>query len=240
MQGPQILDQGLEASVPPPEILAEIPAFEEFLHRIGFKRNEGAIYGLLVLSDKPLTSEEIEKTLHLSQSAVSNALKKLNHFGAVHTQESRDQEKRVKEHFAKEDSLAIVATVFRKREQETIEEFKRMAKRVLAKEKHTNDSQGQRAKRLQSIVSTCEMAEAVMNFVLGLTQKNQGPLYNEMIQNFPRFLELMGSGGEQVANIAGGITTGIAKRSHLFNKKLESIFKAAGESYASSSYNKTK
>ena len=104
------------------ECLQEIPAFETFLYKVGFKRNEGAIFGLLVLSDRPLASEQIEEVLGLSQSAVSLALKKLSHYGAVETFENRVSEKRVKLHTVKEDSLSIVASLFRKREQETIED----------------------------------------------------------------------------------------------------------------------
>ncbi|MBT7767441.1 MAG: hypothetical protein HN730_09805, partial [Bdellovibrionales bacterium] len=34
----------------PPELMAEIRHFESFFNRLGFKRMDGAIYGLLVLS----------------------------------------------------------------------------------------------------------------------------------------------------------------------------------------------
>ncbi|MEC7278396.1 MAG: helix-turn-helix domain-containing protein [Bdellovibrionota bacterium] len=189
------------------ELLDEIPVFENFLHQIGFKRNEGAIYGLLVLSATPLTSEEIEKTLHLSQSAVSLALKKLTHYGAIETRESRDKEKRVKEHTAKTDSLTIVSSVFRKREQETIEEFKRMAERALKK---TGDSENTpRAKRLHSIISTCNIAETVMNFVIGLATIGNGPLYEEVVANLPKALQMLTvatKGTEQVTKHASLLT----------------------------------
>ena len=53
------------------DFLEEIRHFENFLSRVGFKRIDGAVYGLLVLAKRPLSSEEIEKALDLSQSAVS-------------------------------------------------------------------------------------------------------------------------------------------------------------------------
>lgn len=184
-----------------PELLAEIPVFENFLHKIGFKRNEGAIYGLLVLSDRPLSSEEIEKTLELSQSAVSLALKKLTHYGAIETREIRgDYDRRVKTHTAKVDSLAIVSSVFRKREQEMIEDFKKMAKRVLRQ--HGGPADGQRAQRLRSIISTCHIAETVMNFVIGLAGIGHGPLYEEVVNNLPKALQMLTAATKGTENIS--------------------------------------
>ena len=111
-----------------PELLEEIPAFEEFLKRMGLKRIEGAVYGLLTLSNRPLSSEEIEQTLNLSQSAVSMALKTLTYYGAIESMRDT-REKKGQIHQAKTDSVSIVSTVFKKREQEAIEEFKNMAMR---------------------------------------------------------------------------------------------------------------
>lgn len=190
------------------EFLEEIPVFENFLHSIGFKRNEGAIYGLLVLAEKPLTSEEIEKTLNLSQSAVSQGLKKLTLFGAIETRESRESGKRVKEHLAKEDSLAIVSTVFRKREQEVIIEFKKMANRCLKQENLGDLETHPRVRRLKSILSTCEIAESVMNFVISLAHMDRGPIYDEVVQNLPRALQFLSHGTENVS----GLATSMAKK----------------------------
>jgi len=184
------------------DYLDEIPVFENFFHNVGFKRNEGAIYGLLVLSESSLTSEDIEKTLNLSQSAVSQALKKLALFGAIETRESRHSEKRVKEHTAKEDSLAIVSTIFKKREQETIEEFKKMATRLLSKESHRPQQNIPRIRRLQSILSTCEIAESVMNFVITLSQMDSAPMYSDVVQNLPKLLNVLTSGTENVSGLA--------------------------------------
>jgi DNA-binding transcriptional regulator GbsR (MarR family) len=180
------------------DILSELPSFEAFFSRIGFKRIDGSVFGLLALSKKPLTSEEIESTLHLSQSAVSLSLKTLSHFGAIETIIDRDHPGvKSKLHFAKVDSLSIVASVFRKREEEVIADFKRMALRVLTK---TNDpADSMRKRRLLSIVSTCEMAESVMSFVITMTQnKNRvdasgayDAQYEALIKNFPKALDLL-------------------------------------------------
>ena len=99
------------------DLIQEIVHFEDFFSRMGFKRIDGSIFGLLVLANRPLTSEEIEETLQLSQSAVSLSLKTLGQIGAIESRDSKSESK-AKHHFAKEDSLAIVASVFRKREEE--------------------------------------------------------------------------------------------------------------------------
>lgn len=177
---------GTPASIDP-NLLDEIPAFEDFFYDIGFKRNEGAIFGLLVLSEGPLSSEEIEATLQLSQSAVSQGLKKLALYGAIETRESRSSEtsKRIKLHQAREDSLSIAATLFRKREQETIEKFKKMAQRV--KKSSTPDSLVM--SRMKSIISTCELAESVIHFVMGVASQADNPLYQELTNQLPKLLE---------------------------------------------------
>lgn len=208
-----------------------IPAFETFFHKVGFKRNEGAVFGLLVLSEKPLTSESIEQTLGLSQSSVSLALKKLNHFGAIITFENRESDKRVKLHSVKEDSLAIVATLFKKREQETIEEFKLMASTILAQEPQR---QSLRAKRLVSIVTTCEMAESIMNFVIKLSTKNDLNHYQEVVAKIPSALDLLTNTLDPLSNIAGQLTKNISKHGSaiLGHKLAEGVLnKFVGESH---------
>lgn len=158
-----------------PEVIEELTHFEMFFNRIGFKRIDGSVFGLLVLAKKPLTSEEIEEALNLSQSAVSLSLKTLTHFGAIETRDSRENSK-AKVHSAREDSLSIVASVFRKREEEYINDFKNMAQRVLDHSVGTENLA--RKKRMQSIISTCEIAESVMNFVITIAH-NKSREHNE-------------------------------------------------------------
>lgn len=179
-----------------PELLQEIPVFENFLHRIGFKRVDGAIFGLLVLSSRPLTSEEIEKTLSLSQSAVSMSLKSLIHFGAVETRDSRQG--RAKLHRARENALAIVATVFRKREQEAVQEFKAMAERA----SRASTDKGARYRRLQSILATCELSEAVMHFVFTLAKIDKLEHLRPIVSQVPRSLDLLVKTTTPIASVA--------------------------------------
>lgn len=181
-----------------PELLGEVVVFENFLHRIGFKRIDGAIFGLLVLASRPLTSEEIENVLGLSQSAVSLSLKNLIHFGAVETRDSRSS--RAKLHRPRENALAIVASVFRKREQEAIHEFKEMAGRCLKKVSPS----GPRARRLQSILATCELAEAVMSFVFTLAKMDRLEHIRPVIGQVPRALDLVVKTASPLAGAAKG------------------------------------
>jgi DNA-binding transcriptional regulator GbsR (MarR family) len=197
-----------------PELLEELPAFENFLNSIGFKRVEGSVYGLLVLSPISLTSVEIEKTLSLSQPAVSNALKVLTHYGAVISREIKKEniDRRVKVHTVKEDSLSIVSSVFRKREQEIISEFKLVAKRI---ERISNESSSQnevRKKRLDSIISTCEIAESVMKFVVELTQSKLPIDYPQIIKQLPKTFEILTSGVGPITNITDQVKKGFTSK----------------------------
>ncbi len=164
----------------------EIPHFEDFLNGIGFKRTDGSVFGLLVLAKRPLTSEEIAKELGLSQPAVSSSLKTLNLYGAIDTRDTK--EGRAKTHSIREDSLSIVSSVFRKREQENIERFRLVAERCLER---VGDEEPTRARKLRSIMATCQIAEAVMNFVIGLSGRNSDVAYPHVVKALPRALDFI-------------------------------------------------
>jgi DNA-binding transcriptional regulator GbsR (MarR family) len=207
-----------------PEILSELPSFENFFNRIGFKRIDGSVFGLLVLTKKPLTSEEIEQALNLSQSAVSLSLKTLTHFGAIETSGDRDNPgAKARLHSAKEDSLAIVASVFRKREEEIIIDFKRMAQRVLEK------SEGPdfiiRKKRMQSIITTCEIAESVMNFVITLAHNKSsaehGAHYENLVKRLPKALDLLSSTTAPLAELTMALKENFTEK---FKNNLKGIY----------------
>lgn len=180
-----------------PDLLDEIPYFENFLDRIGFKRLDGAVFGLLVLSSRALCSEDIEKVLGLSQSAVSQSLKSLAHFGAleqsVRTEEVEGRSSRVKYHTAKDNALTIVASVFRKREHESILEFKAMAKRSMEKcgGPHKNSTHDKRWLRLSSIMATCQLAEDVIQFVYNLAKIDNQETFRQVVSRVPKAFNLM-------------------------------------------------
>lgn len=184
----------------PPKLLQEIPIFERFFNQFGLKRTDGAVYGLLVLSNSTLSSEDIKEALGLSQSAVSQSLKALDQFGAIETHDARDirearrKDRRCKFHSAREDSLKVVATVFRKREQQAIEEFKYMAKRVLAYDLTTKKTETPRIRRMTSSLSTCEVAEAVIDFLIELSQSRLPQEYPAIAKRLSKILQLLAHG----------------------------------------------
>jgi len=199
-----------------PDILNELPHFENFFNRIGFKRIDGSVFGLLVLAQKPLTSEEIEEALKLSQSAVSLSLKTLAHFGAIETRDHRENSK-AKVHSAKEDSLNIVASVFRKREEEYVVDFKLMAQRVL--DKSTGQENAARRKRMQSIISTCEIAESVMNFVITIAQNKSresheqyAAQYEAIVKRLPKALDMIATTAGPLADMTISLKENITER----------------------------
>lgn len=182
------------------ELLQELAVFENFLHGIGFKRAEGAVYGLLVLSDRPMKSEEIQKNLGLSQSAVSLALKNLAHYGAIETRENREENGKTKVHFAKTDSLGIVGNLFRKREQPCIEEYRTGAERLVDQLHSLGvEKDNIRIQRLRSIINTSKVAETVMKFVIELSKYENAPHYQRVVDELPRVLEILLK-GEQLAS----------------------------------------
>jgi DNA-binding transcriptional regulator GbsR (MarR family) len=207
------------------DILKELPHFETFFARIGFKRIDGSVFGLLVLSNKPLTSEEIESTLNLSQSAVSLSLKTLAHFGAIETRDSRDQRdnSKAKVHTAKEDSLSIVASVFRKREEEYILDFKNMAQRVL--DKSEGEQNLARKKRMQSIISTCEIAESVMNFVITIAQNKSREHYEQHSAQYDAIVKRLPKALDLIATTAGPLSDITHSLKENFTEKLKNNFK---------------
>jgi len=185
----------------------DLRIFEDFLNSIGFKRIEGAIFGLLVLSDTPLTSEEIEKALSLSQGATSTALKTLAHYGAIETRESRENRK--KEHSARHDSLSIVASIFRKRDQEKIIGLKKAAEKIL---KTKEDPESPSYKRLKSIISTSEIAESIMNFIFGLAEREIPDQYPQIIKRLPKAFDLITKSVEPVDLLTNSVKTFISNR----------------------------
>jgi len=149
-------------------LLAELPTFELFFKTFGFKRVHGRVWGLLVLSERALSSKEIAAQLGISQAATSTTLNELAEWGAV--QSAFDSSRRCHLHSPVGNALSIVATVFRRREQVVFQQFKQAAERarVFITEKH--GERDPRVLTLRSIITTCDIAEALMQLVLGAVQ----------------------------------------------------------------------
>lgn len=163
VEQPEALDESLQAA---------LPAFEHFFKAFGFKRVQGRIWGLLVLSGHPLSSREISTQLSISQGATSSALTDLTEWGAISSE--FDSSRRCHLHSAVGNALSIVATVFRRREQVVLQQFKQTSERTLVYVKERYGPRDPRVVTLRSIVTTCDIADALMNLVLSAVDSALG------------------------------------------------------------------
>ena len=109
--------EGAEKDTLRPRLSAlEIEAIEmfiNFLKIVGLQKSIGEIYGLLFVSAKPLSMDDIVNRLGISLGAASQGLKILRAVGAVKSVYSpRDR----RDHFAADLELSKFATVFIKQE----------------------------------------------------------------------------------------------------------------------------
>src|SRR5687767_7555800 len=154
-----------EAATPTPwagldeALAAQLASFEQFFKTFGFKRIHGRIWGLLVLAGQPLSMREISDYLKLSQGASSTALTELTEWGTITSE--FDPLRRCQLHAPVSNTLSIVATVLRRREQVVFQHFKLSATRTLAYVTERYGDKDPRVFTLRSIISTCEIAESV-------------------------------------------------------------------------------
>lgn len=149
-------------------LLEELPTFELFFKTFGFKRVHGRVWGLLVLAGRPLSSREICAQLGISQGAVSTTLNELAEWGAVSS--VFDSSRRCNLHGPVGNALSIAATVFKRREQVVFQQFRGTAERILD---HVTKHHGEldpRVITLRSIITTCDIAEALMQLVFNAVQ----------------------------------------------------------------------
>ncbi|HVS20146.1 MAG TPA: hypothetical protein VMT18_16195 [Planctomycetota bacterium] len=145
-------------------LAAQLPVCEQFFKTFGFKRVHGRIWGLLVLSGQPLSAREISTTLALSQGATSTAVNELVEWGAITSE--FDSSRRCHLHSPVSNTLSIVATVMRRREQVAFQQFHASASRTLVYVQDRYGDKDPRVLTLRSIISTCEIAESVVNLVV--------------------------------------------------------------------------
>ena len=145
------------------ELHSSLGTFEIFFKTFGFKRLLGRIWGLLVLAGQPLSSKEIARELSISQGATSMAINELSAWGAITSE--FDSARRCHLHRAVGNTLNIVATVLRRREQVVFQQFKTGAERILAHVRERYGRHDPRVLTLRSIVSSCEIADALMQLV---------------------------------------------------------------------------
>jgi DNA-binding transcriptional regulator GbsR (MarR family) len=153
-------------------LATELPAFELFFKTFGFKRVHGRVWGLLVLAGQPLSSREIGDELSLSQGATSTCLSELTEWGAI--QSEFDAARRCHLHAPVGNTLSIVATVFRRREQVVIGRFKQS---VVSMQSYVRERYGEKDPRvftLRSILSSLEIADAVLQLVFSSVERALG------------------------------------------------------------------
>lgn len=155
-----------------PKLQEQLPTFELFFKTFGFKRIHGRVWGLLVLSGRPLSSKEIGQALEISLGATSTSLNELAEWGAVRT--TFDSARRCNLHSAVGNTLSIVATVFRRREQVVLGKLRQTTERTLAYVREHYGDRDPRVLTLRSIVSSCEIAEAVMQLVFSSVERALG------------------------------------------------------------------
>jgi DNA-binding transcriptional regulator GbsR (MarR family) len=155
-----------------PTLAAELPTFELFFKTFGFKRVHGRVWGLLVLAGQPLASKEVGEELSLSQGATSTTLNELREWGAVTSE--FDPTRRCHLHAPVGNTLSIVATVFRRREQVAFARFKRSAESALTYVRERFGERDPRVLTLRSIKSSCELAEAMLQLVFSSVERALG------------------------------------------------------------------
>jgi len=107
---------GKRARTPLSEIEIEaIELFINFLKLIGLPKSVGEIYGLLFVSAKPLSMEDLMERLQISLGAASQGLKLLRSFGAVKVVYAPGERR---DHFVADLELSRFATSFIKGELE--------------------------------------------------------------------------------------------------------------------------
>jgi len=115
---------------------------------------------------------EVCSTLELSQGAASETLNELAEWGAIAT--SFDPQRRAHVHAPEGNTLSIVATVFRRREQVMLGRFKQAAESTLEYVRKRYGAKDPRVLTLRSIVSSCEIADAVMQLVFSSVERALG------------------------------------------------------------------
>lgn len=159
--------QGLE-----PALAEELGTFELFFKTFGFKRIHGRVWGLLVLSNHSLTSKEIAQALSISQGATSACLNELAEWGAIRS--DFDPARRCHVHAPIGNTLSIVATVFRRREQVVLAKLRQATEKTLHYVRERYGERDPRVLTLRSILSSCDIAEAVMNLVFTSVERALG------------------------------------------------------------------
>ncbi len=185
-----------------------LSTFETFFQAIGFKQRQGRVWGLLVLAGEPLSAADIAELLGMSGGSVSECLSELREWGAVTSEFS--SENRCQMHSPVSDTMSIVTTVLRRREQVAVSHFKDNARSALHYVVEAHGDDDPRVKTLQSIVNTSEIAEATIQFFVAASSA----VPNNDDSRLARVVRRMASIGMKVPGEISKITNGVRKSSN--------------------------
>ncbi|HJO26818.1 MAG TPA: hypothetical protein QF730_06185 [Planctomycetota bacterium] len=189
------------------EPLAEqLPTFELFFKTFGFKRLHGRVWGLLVLAGQPLASRDISEALSISQGSTSTSLTELAEWGMIIT--AFDSERHCQVHEPVGNTLSIVATILRRREQVAMTRFRQAAQQTLTYVRGRYGERDPRVLTLRSILSSCEIAEAVMQLVLNSVESALGDSQSLLSRALQTALKMGLSGAGLVTGKRAGLPAG--------------------------------
>lgn len=154
------------------QLTHQLATFELFFKTVGFKRIHGRMWGFLILAGRPLSSREISTHLGLSQGATSTCLNELTEWGAVNSE--FDVARRCHLHSPVSNTMSIVATVLRRREQVVFGKFKRGAAQTMEYVSNRYGERDPRVLSLRSIITSLEIAEGVMQLVFSSVERALG------------------------------------------------------------------
>jgi len=185
----------------------ELPTFEVFFKTFGFKRILGRVWGLLVLAGQPLSSKEIAQELSISAGATSTAVNELAEWGTIVSE--FDSARRCHLHRPVGNTLSIVATVLRRREQVAFTQFKQGTERALIHVRERYGNKDPRVLTLRSILSSCEIADALMQLIFSAVGSALGEPQSLLSRTINRALRV-GLGGPAKL-IAAGLDPTVAE-----------------------------
>ncbi len=147
-----------------------IELFINFLKLVGLPKSVGEIYGLLFVSPRPLTMDEIVTRLGLSLGAASQGLKVLRGVGAAKAVYSPGTRK---DHFAADLEISKFATVFIKEELrprfdralQRIEHLESLTSRMSAEDRQVTEQ------RLNRLKHWLEKGERILPWTLRFLMK---------------------------------------------------------------------
>jgi len=106
-----------------------------------------------------------------------------------------------------------VATLFKKREQENIRQFKKFAEGLLSKNPEFAISpKDPRYKKIKSIILTCDIAESVIKFVINLSNLQIPKDYPSIVKKLPLALDIISQSAQPLVSFTTQIKTSWADR----------------------------